>query len=416
MAQCGRPRYVCKPRTKPRAAKMYVKSLMWPLWEKVLHTRARTKGLGKMGPCRFEPVPNFFKRVLHDPPNPVDLKLSASLGGVMPPVVGLGDLHGDILALISGLFLLNVINKQGSWIGKNAIVVQCGDLLSRYNRPDAPCDSNVREEVDMIQYMHALNKQARASGGRVLWVLGNHDASRILLGPHRKKYCMHVGNQAQGWSSPGHSYDQVFYPGGWMGLYAARFGALTIRVHNVIFAHGGLTSRLVKKLFKLTRAPKGQFFTKVNARFRAALRNPKTKLPASFETVYFDRTWSEGSPTNKARNQKCIRDLKTMFALLGMPKTSCLVIAHTPQDRGTPVFCKGRVWRIDLRMSEAFVPKPRLGKLIGGIMFLQHKGSPMRVIYTMDSDKPVMIEYVDKRYKAIVQYPRTGIVLAEYGL
>lgn len=79
-------------------------------------------------------------------------------------IVALGDVHGDIDALTSILSKAGLIDERHQWTGGKTILVQLGDILDRGLKG--------REIMDL--YM-TLEAQATAQGGRVEFVLGNHE-------------------------------------------------------------------------------------------------------------------------------------------------------------------------------------------------------------------------------------------------
>ena len=79
-------------------------------------------------------------------------------------IVAIGDVHGDVDALVSILRKADVIDARNQWIGGKTVLVQLGDVLDRGLKG--------REVMDL--YM-ALETQAPAGGGRVEFVLGNHE-------------------------------------------------------------------------------------------------------------------------------------------------------------------------------------------------------------------------------------------------
>ena len=91
-------------------------------------------------------------------------KFGLNQTGVFPPVkriIAIGDIHGDFKALHKSLLKANIVNTNGDWdeSNKDTIVVQLGDLLDRGGRGQEDTD-NYREEIDILQYIEHLNKQA----------------------------------------------------------------------------------------------------------------------------------------------------------------------------------------------------------------------------------------------------------------
>lgn len=84
-------------------------------------------------------------------------------------IVAVGDVHGDLQALVSILRELGLIDGENRWSGADATLVQTGDLLDRGHE--------VREVMDL---MMALQAEAPERGGRVVVLLGNHEAWNLL--------------------------------------------------------------------------------------------------------------------------------------------------------------------------------------------------------------------------------------------
>lgn len=88
-----------------------------------------------------------------------------------PParIVAIGDVHGDADAFTRILKAAHLIDESGHWAGGAATFVQTGDLLDR--------GANVRAVMDLLM---ALEPEAKAAGGRVEALLGNHEAMNII--------------------------------------------------------------------------------------------------------------------------------------------------------------------------------------------------------------------------------------------
>lgn len=80
-------------------------------------------------------------------------------------VVAIGDVHGDMLGLEALLDIASIVDPiTREWTGGSTVLVQIGDVVDR--GPD---------EVEIIRYLDKLTDQARASGGDVLRLMGNHE-------------------------------------------------------------------------------------------------------------------------------------------------------------------------------------------------------------------------------------------------
>src|SRR5688500_8812710 len=83
-------------------------------------------------------------------------------------IVAVGDLHGDYDAWIEIASRARLIDRRNRWAGGSAVLVQTGDITDR--GPDS---------LKIIRHLMRLRAQARRSGGRVVVVLGNHEAMNM---------------------------------------------------------------------------------------------------------------------------------------------------------------------------------------------------------------------------------------------
>jgi hypothetical protein len=139
------------------------------------------------------------------------------------PIFTTSDIHGDIHAFIISLRdcakviskdvynkdqldldlekNLNIdisVNDNGydeslgyNWIGKNSYVVICGDMIDpkRSNDPTCikmcngkkcSCIYYPQLEIKLLRFINKMNELAKVSKGRIIKLLGNHEASNIL--------------------------------------------------------------------------------------------------------------------------------------------------------------------------------------------------------------------------------------------
>src|SRR6185436_7607553 len=84
-------------------------------------------------------------------------------------IVAVGDLHGDYSAWFDIARDARLIDPKGRWVGGNTTLVQLGDVTDR--APDS---------LKIIRSLQQLAKQAPRSRGKVVVVLGNHEAMNLL--------------------------------------------------------------------------------------------------------------------------------------------------------------------------------------------------------------------------------------------
>jgi Calcineurin-like phosphoesterase len=92
---------------------------------------------------------------------------------MVPPmparVIAIGDLHGDLVAWRAIARDAGLIDAKGKWTGGATVLVQTGDVVDR------GADSRA-----IIQDLMRLQKEAARSGGRVVALIGNHEAMNII--------------------------------------------------------------------------------------------------------------------------------------------------------------------------------------------------------------------------------------------
>jgi len=83
-------------------------------------------------------------------------------------IVAIGDVHGAYDKFLEILREAQLIDKGRKWIGGNATFVQTGDILDR--------GTDSRKALDLMRQLEA---EAPKSGGRVVFLLGNHELMRM---------------------------------------------------------------------------------------------------------------------------------------------------------------------------------------------------------------------------------------------
>ena len=103
------------------------------------------------------------------------LAVAAALLSALPSaarpgrLVAVGDVHGDLDALLGILREAGIVDEAGEWSGGDATFVQTGDFLDRGPR--------CREVMDFLRRLPA---GAREQGGQAVVLLGNHEVMNLL--------------------------------------------------------------------------------------------------------------------------------------------------------------------------------------------------------------------------------------------
>ncbi|WP_419943540.1 metallophosphoesterase [Candidatus Palauibacter sp.] len=156
---------------------------------------------------------------LDPPPRPaVDLPGSDS-------VFVFGDVHGEFDRVLQLLARAELIDGELRWTGGGATLALLGDLLDRGD-----------DVTRLLWFVYRLEREAEAAGGRVLTMLGNHEAM-VMSGDLRYVSPKEVGIAER------HdlSYQRLFDPatsilGRWL---AAKPGL--VQIGDLLLAHGGVS-------------------------------------------------------------------------------------------------------------------------------------------------------------------------------
>ena len=83
-------------------------------------------------------------------------------------IIAMGDLHGDYDAFLALMSQAGLIDAKGHWSGKQTIYVQLGDVVDRGPK-----------SRDIILHLQRLQKEASKAGGKVITLIGNHEAMNM---------------------------------------------------------------------------------------------------------------------------------------------------------------------------------------------------------------------------------------------
>ena len=243
-------------------------------------------------------------------------------------VVAIGDLHGDLAATRRALILAGAIDAAERWIGRDLVVVQTGDVLDRGD-----------DEQAILDLLARLAGEARAAGGAVHVLLGNHETMNVA-GDFR--YVTPGGwvDFADVVPADGPALERLppehrprataFAPGGPYARRLAQSNAVLI-VGDTVFVHGGVLPAWAE--YGIER---------MNHELRCWLDGhipPPALLGQSDNPL-----WSRDYSASPERCDLLERALETLGA-------ARMVMGHTPQRAGITSACDQRAWRIDTGMA-----------------------------------------------------------------
>lgn len=327
------------------------------------------------------------------------MALAGTLSAAPPPprIVAVGDLHGDFQAWGVISRAAGIADSDGHWSGGKTILVQLGDITDR--GPDS---------LLIIRNLQQLQKEAPKAGGKVIVVLGNHEAMNLtgdlryvtpgeyaaFTTPQsaavRDSYF--AANRARleaadpslspaairdkfnkatplGWVE----HQKAWGPTGELGRWA-RSNPAMVKLHGTLFVHGGISA-------ELSKSP----LDEVNRKVAAAM----AKGDGGIDSILYDPLgplWYRGLVIRDADAQAAragagsgnpdpAAELKTVLAAYGAKR---LVVAHTPSLAGILILRDGTLTRIDTGIARYYGGKLSWLEIIGETMTPHEVARPAR--------------------------------------
>ncbi len=311
-------------------------------------------------------------------------------------IVAIGDLHGDYAAWREIAQAARLIDVSGRWTGGTTVLVQTGDVVDR--GPDS---------LKIILDLMRLQRVAPHNGGRVVTLVGNHEAMNVtgdlryvspgdyaafangdsarlrdqvystqsaaIEAAYRKQYpAMTSVAIRQAWLSAtplGAIEHQIAWrPDGWIGRWVTANPAVVL-LDNTLFVHGGISPAYA-------RTP----LAEINRRVAAALAGGDT-ASASIINDPDGPLWYRGlvvpdgeqAAAGPPATSPATGDLPpppsteaSLDQVLRAYGASRVVIAHTPILSGIAVLYDGRLIRIDTGISAYYGGKLSYLEIIDG--------------------------------------------------
>lgn len=236
-------------------------------------------------------------------------------------IVAIGDLHGDLKQTRRVLRLAGLTDEDDAWTGGTTTLVQTGDVFDR--GPDS---------LAIYDLLRSLQSQARAAGGEVHLLLGNHEVMN-LTGDLRY---VHPGDVAA-FGGPAARRDALAVDaplGGWLASLP-----VVAKVGDSVFAHGGVRASWARL-----------GIDRINARAHDALRAGERERARAEVLGPDGPLWFRGYLTDP--EPIACPELEQALKALGAER---MVIGHTTQRSGQIASrCGGRVHGIDIGIGAAY--------------------------------------------------------------
>lgn len=268
-------------------------------------------------------------------------------------VISIGDIHGDFKIFKRLLYMCNLIDISGNWIGGSTIVIQMGDTIDG-KRPGVKMDKMyIKEsgELEIILYILMLDSQAKLKGGRVISILGNHELYCYYIDDKDKK--RYIRDYVKNSDIDVFKYhkidrDKFLMPGETGGKLFARTRPLVLQIGEFLFIHGSITDSLIKH--NLDSNGKVNI-NKINNDVSSWLMG-KTKVPKYLEDMdennpIFSREYSDKKNISEFKCNKIAKQLAKFY------NAKHVVMGHSSYSTINST-CKRMLIRTDVSLSRAF--------------------------------------------------------------
>lgn len=241
----------------------------------------------------------------------------------VPRWAAISDIHGQAGIFMQLLRAQGMVDAAGNWAWGEGVLVIAGDIFDR--------GPTVTEALWQV---YRLEQQARAAGGAVQFVLGNHE-TMVLRGDLRY---IHPKYQVVA-QLIGRSYDQLYGTDTELGRWL-RSRATVFQLGDTVFLHGGLHPELAAREIDLAA---------INQTFRRRLGASKEALAQDEEANYlFGRhgpVWYRGYFLPERAS---LAQVEALLARLGARR---IVVGHTTQHEIVSLY-GGRIIGIDAGIKD----------------------------------------------------------------
>ncbi|MCL7986401.1 metallophosphoesterase [Sphingobacterium sp. lm-10] len=234
-------------------------------------------------------------------------------------LVAISDIHGQYPLFVALLQQHQVIDSALNWIFGDGHLVVNGDIFDR--------GTGV---TDALWLTYKLQRQATSAGGKVHYLMGNHELMVLdndLRYVH-KKYDVIA-------DILGKSYQEQFGKDAFFGRWI-RQQPITIKINDIWFVHAGISPEIVKENLdpaQINRLFRDSIFTQQKVDYRT---NPILKLLATTDGPLWYRGYFKDDMLQQA----------DITQILQFWNAKHMVIGHTSQRQITPLF-GGQVMVID---------------------------------------------------------------------
>lgn len=250
-------------------------------------------------------------------------------------IAALSDIHGQYDLAIEILKNNKIIDKDLNWrFGKGHLVI-VGDIFDRGNKVN-----------EMLWLIYKLEIQAKSKGGRVHFLLGNHEYMVL------HKDLRYVNEKyLQSSKLLNLEYDQLYSPKTVIGRWL-RSKSTIIKINNNVFVHGGVSEDFITK--------NGFDLEKTNDIMRKSIDRTKQEMKSTnFYNIYYGKKgliWYRGYFYDNLTDTHISKILK-------MVNSNHIVVGHCSNEKVVQLY-NNKIFGIDSSIKKGNY---------GEILFIKNK-------------------------------------------
>ena len=315
-------------------------------------------------------------------------------------IIAIGDLHGDYDAYIKLLKEAGLIDKKKRWIGSTTVLVQTGDIADR--GPDTR---------KIIRHLKTLRDQAETAGGRVVTLVGNHEAMNMtgdFRYVHAGEYKAFRSSQSKAirdatynanqdaiqahyradnpdlsdrdikkkWLEkypPGRLEHQLAWsPDGEIGSWVISNPVIVI-VGDTLFIHGGLSADYRYKSIDKLNAASRLALTEQSDHESRIINDPSG--PLWYRGLIPNRKYNsqiDGGPNPEDEFERVLKNYDVKRVVVG----------HTPSTTGIKTHYNDRLIQIDTGISDHYGGTESFLRIEGDLLFAHDDGAVRQITGT----------------------------------
>lgn len=307
-------------------------------------------------------------------------------------IVAIGDLHGDNDAWLAVVQGSGLVDSKGRWSGGSATLVQMGDIVDR--GPDS---------LKIIRHLQKLQREAPRKGGKVVVLLGNHEAM-MMTGDYRyvhpgeiaafadkeskaRRERVYEANKAaleaaykannpnmspeairEAWMKTKPlgllEYEFAWSAEGELGKWAVNNPAV-VKLGDTLFVHGGISAAFASRQIDHINHEAAAALKARDGSPTAIINHPQGPLWYRGLIVRGggDEATIAPTPAGATAPLTIEQEIDLVLNSYGVRR---IVVGHTPDPKGIVEDAGGKLWRVDSGISRAYNGTPAYLEIVGG--------------------------------------------------